>query len=99
MRAMKPLLPPDAILCSDGANGYASVAASRSIEHVVVGSKPGSRVRADCYHIQNVNSLHARYSEFIKPFCGPATKNLSGYIRWLEARLAGMKPADVIRAL
>lgn len=95
---MKPLLPQDAVLCSDGASGYATVAASRSIEHVVVGSKPGSRVTAGCYHIQNVNSLHARNGQFIKPFCGPATKNLNGYIRWLEARLAGVKPADVIRA-
>ena len=97
-RALKPLLPRDAMLCSDGANAYATVAANGGIEHFVVGSKPGTRVTAGCYHIQNVNSLHARYDKFIKPFCGPATKNLNGYIRWLEVRLAGMTPADVIRA-
>ena len=34
----------------------------------------------------------------IKPFCGPATKYLNGYIRWLEVRMAGMAAADVIRA-
>lgn len=82
----------------DGARGYATVAANGGIEHFVIGSKPGTRVTAGCYHIQNVNSLHARYDKFIKPFCGPATKNLNGYIRWLEVRLAGMTPADVIRA-
>jgi hypothetical protein len=49
-----------------------------------VGSKPGTRVAGGCYQIQNVNLLHARYDRFIKPFCGPATKNLDGYIRWLE---------------
>ncbi|MFA8386164.1 MAG: hypothetical protein ACEPO2_11115, partial [Pelagibaca sp.] len=38
------------------------------------------------------------YGKFIEPFCGPATKNLNGYIRWLEVRLAGMSPADVVRA-
>ena len=97
-RAMKPLLPPDAVLCSDGAKGYATMAANSGIEHVVVGSKPGRRVAAGCYHIQNVNSLHARYRKFIKPFCGPATKNLNGYIRWLEVRLNAMAPADVIQA-
>lgn len=96
-RAMKPLVPGDAVLCSDGADGYKKVAATGGIEHFMVGSKPGTRVAAGCYHIQNVNSLHARYNRFIKPFCGPATKNLSGYIRWLEARLAGIQPADVIR--
>ncbi len=96
-RSMKPLLPPDAVLCSDGASGYATMAANSGIEHFVVGSKPGTRVTAGCYHIQNVNSLHARYDTFIKPFCGPATKNLNGYIRWLEVRLTGMVPADVTR--
>ncbi len=97
-RAMRPLVPGDAVLCSDGADGYKKVAATGGIEHFVVGSKPGTRVAAGCYHIQNVNSLHARYGRFIKPFCGPATKNLNGYIRWLEMRLEGMRPAEVIQA-
>jgi hypothetical protein len=96
-RAMKPLVPGDAVLCSDGGNGYKDLAAGRGLEHFVVGSKPGKRVVAGCYHIQNVNSLHARYKKFIKPFCGPATKNLNGYIKWLEMRLAGLQPADIIR--
>jgi transposase-like protein len=97
-RAMKPLVPHDAVLCSDGASGYAKVAAQRGIEHFVVGSRPGTRVAAGSHHIQNVNSLHARYDKFIRPFCGPATKNLNGYIRWLEVRLAGMTPAELIRS-
>jgi transposase-like protein len=96
-RAMKPLVPGDAVLCSDGGNGYKDLAAGRGLEHFVVGSKPGKRVVAGCYHIQNVNSLHARYKKFIKPFCGPATKNLNGYIKWLEMRLARLQPADIIR--
>jgi hypothetical protein len=94
---MKPLVPGDAVLCSDGGNGYKDLAAGRGLEHFVVGSKPGKRVVAGCYHIQNVNSLHARYKKFIKPFCGPARKNLNGYIKWLEMRLAGLQPADIIR--
>ncbi len=96
-RALKPLVPADVILCSDGAKGYANFSAQRGIEHLVVGSKAGTRVTAECYHIQNVNSLHAHYSRFIKPFCGPATKYLAGYIRWLEVRLTGLRPADIIR--
>jgi len=80
-RAMKPLVPGDAVLCSDGGNGYKNLAAASGLQHFVVGSKLGTRVAAGCYHIQNVNSLHARYGKFIEPFCGPATKNLDGYIR------------------
>ncbi len=97
-RAMKPLVPGDAVPCSDGGNGYKDLAAAGGIEHFVVGRKPGKRVVSGCYHIQNVNSLHARYKKFIKPFCGPATKNLNGYISWLEARLAGMEPAEIFRS-
>ena len=97
-RAMTDLVPSDAVLCSDGGHGYQDLAAARGLEHVVVGSKPGMRVAAGCYHIQTVNSLHARYARFIEPFCGPATKNIDGYIRWLEARLEGMQPAEVVHA-
>lgn len=61
-------------------------------------ARTGTRAAAGCYHIQNVNSLHARYSSFITSFCGPATKNLNGYIRWLEIRLAGVRPREVVRA-
>lgn len=96
-RAMRPLVPGDAVLCSDGGNGYKILATARGLEHFVVGSKPGTRVAAGCCHIQNVNSLHARYDKFITPFCGPATKNLNGYIRWLEVRLAGVRPAGCDR--
>lgn len=98
VRAMLPLVPADVVLCSDGAKGYAKLAARGAIEHFVVGSKAGTRVAAGCYHIQTVDSLHARYKKFIKPFCGPAKKYLDGYIGWLEARLAGVRPADIIRA-
>ena len=95
-RAMKPMVPQDAVLCSDGASDYAKVAAQRGSEHFVVGSKPGTRVTTGSHHIQNVNSLHARCDRLIRPFCGPATKNLNDYIRWLDVRLAGMAPAELI---
>ncbi|MDT8326644.1 MAG: hypothetical protein RQ750_04555 [Roseovarius sp.] len=91
-------MPDGAVLCSDGGNGYKYLAASRGLEHFVVGSKPCTRVAADCCHIENVNSLHARYGKIIEPFCGPTTKNLNGDIRWLEARLEGMQPAETISA-
>jgi len=100
---MNPLVPGDAALCSDGGNGLRrqwlqGPRGGAGLEYFVVGSKPCTRVAAGCYHIQNVYSLHARYGKFIEPFCGPATKNLNGYIRWLEFRLEGMRPAKVIRA-
>ena len=97
-RAMKPLVPERCRALLGRRQRLQARGSTGGLEHFVVGSKPGTRVAAGCYHIQNVNSLHARYDKFIKPFCGPATKNLNGYIRWLEARLAGIGPTDVIRA-
>ena len=78
---MTPLRPSDAVLCSDGGNGYKDLAAPHGLQHFVVGSKPGTRVAAGCYQIQNVNSPHARYEQYIRPLCGPAKKNLNGYTR------------------
>ena len=75
---MKLLVSADAVLCSDGANGYAKFAVADSIEYFVDGRARHAGVAAGCYHIQNVNSLHARYDKFIKSFCGPVTKNLNG---------------------
>jgi hypothetical protein len=75
---MNPLVPHDAVLCSDGASAYAEVAAPLGIDHFVIDSKPGTRVVAGSHHIQNVNSLQARYDKFIKAICGPATKKLNG---------------------
>jgi transposase-like protein len=97
-QAILPLVPVDAVLCSDGARGYAKLATQAGIEHFVVGSKPGTRLMAGCYDIQNVNSLHASYANFIRPFCAPATKNLNGYIRWFEVRMAKTTTAELIRA-
>lgn len=97
VRAMLPLVSADIVLCSDGAKRHRKLAARGAIEHFVVGSKAGTRVTAGCYHIQAVNSLHARYNKFIRPFCGPVTNYLGGYIRWLEVRIAGVTPAELIR--
>ena len=97
-RAVTPLVPNDAVLCSDGAKGYESAAAKKGVPHVKVGSKAGTRVISGCYHIQNANSLHARYGAFIRPFCGPSRKFLDGYIRWFEMRLEGLRPAEIFRS-
>ena len=66
------------MLCSAGTSGDKNVAAAGGVEHFVAGSKAGRRVVSGCYHIQNVNSLHARYKRFMKPLGGPVTKDLSG---------------------
>lgn len=86
VKALAPLIPADAVLCSDGASAYATFAERIGITHFVLGSRPGTRMASPSHHIQNVNSLHARYDDFLQPFCGPATKYLNAYINWFVAR-------------
>lgn len=48
---------------------------------------------------ETILEIEARTNQEHKyPFCGPATKNLNGYIRWMEMRQAGGRPADIVRA-
>ena len=82
----------DAVLCSDGDAAYELFARTRVIPHYRL-PKGGPRVIDTAFHIQTVNNLHGRFESFMRPFCGPATKNLQGYAAWLVARLIGTPPA------
>ena len=84
----------DAVLCSDGEGAYLMFARARGMPHYRNDAKQGPRVIQNAFHIQTVNSLHSRFKVFMKPFCGPATKNLHAYIAWFVARLAGQTTAQ-----
>lgn len=78
---------PDAVLCSDGDPAYQSFARGRAIPHCRLNAKTGPRVIQKAFHIQTINNLHSRFETFMKPFCGPAAKNLPGYAAWFIAKL------------
>jgi transposase-like protein len=78
---------PDAVLCSDGDPAYRVFAQSQAIPHYQLNAKTGPRVIQKAFHIQTINNLHSRFETFMKPFCGPATKNLPGYAAWFIAKL------------
>jgi hypothetical protein len=98
-KALTPLIPTDAVLCSDGASRYKYFAAKTRMEHFVLGSKPRTRMASPSHHIQNVNALHSRYDGFIRPFCGPAKKYLGRYVQWFVARQMGAGATTVMRTL
>lgn len=49
-----------------------------------------------------IRRFHLNYcgvrKRLIRAFYGLASKNLNGYIRWLEVQLAGVQPAELIQA-
>ncbi|MFM5627372.1 IS1595 family transposase, partial [Aeromonas veronii] len=78
---LKPLVSPDAVLCSDGAGVYACFSKEQGITHQVVRNRQGERV-VGAYHIQHVNGYHHRLKEWMERFHGVATHYLKNYLGW-----------------
>ncbi|MBR9844172.1 MAG: IS1595 family transposase [Rhodobacteraceae bacterium] len=97
-QCLSPIIRRDAALCSDGLPAYARFAQASGISHFVLGSKPGTRKIGQSFHIQNVNALHSRMKDFLRPFKGPAKKYLDGYVDWYFVRI-GMDPERALDGL
>jgi hypothetical protein len=85
---LKPVLPGDVLLISDGAVVYRHFAAQAGITHEAVNVKAGVRARG-AIHIQNVNGWHSRFKSWLVRFRGVASRYLihySGWQRLLDAR-------------
>ncbi|MBU9172897.1 IS1595 family transposase [Burkholderia gladioli] len=94
--ALGPVLKPDAVLVSDSASAYKTAAKALGI---VVRQIPRGTHKLGPYHIQNVNALHSRIKEGLRPFRGVATKNLPVYLAWFRFfdRTAGAaKPQQLL---
>lgn len=94
LAALEERISRDAVLCSDGDAAYGLFAREQGMPHYRIDARRGPRVIHAAFHIQTVNSLHSRFKAFMRPFCGPATKNLSVYIAWFIARLADQATAQ-----
>lgn len=88
--ALSPVVAMDAVLCTDGAAAYARFSTKNGMVHHVLSNKPCQRIIHKAFHIQNVNSLHSLYDEFMRPFEGSASKYLKLCLRWflLRSRLS-----------
>ncbi len=86
LAALDPALRRDVVLCSDGDPAFATFASAKGITHHAIPAKRGPRVVDGAFHIQTVNQLHAALKDFFRPFRGPATRYLDGYLAWFIAR-------------
>lgn len=91
--ALEARVRHDAVLCSDGDGAYRLFASTRGMPHYRIDAGNGPKVLHGAFHIQTVNGLHNRFKAFMKPFCGPATKNMPAYFAWFIIQLAGQKTA------
>lgn len=93
---LRPLVDPDAILCSDGANVYKTFARETGIAHRPINVQQGIRVLDGVFHIQNVNAYDSRLKTWMRRFHGVATKYLENYLGWrrlLERYRDSISPA------
>jgi transposase-like protein len=84
MAVLKPLLPADAVVCTDGGGSIGQAVKDLGLEHhAVVTSKGVHAIGA--WHIQNVNSYHGRFKGWMRRFHGVATSYLENYLGWFRA--------------
>jgi transposase-like protein len=99
--ALKPLLAPDTILCTDGSITLASAARALGVQHQAVNVSRGNRVRGP-WHVQNVNAYVSRLRGWMQRFKGVATKYLDSYLGWFRmldrSGPMGPQPAQVLEA-
>lgn len=78
---LRPLLDPDAVLCTDSAAVYHSVAKASGITHRRLNLRQKRRTDG-AFHIQNVNAYDSRLKSWMIRFHGVATKYLANYLGW-----------------
>jgi transposase-like protein len=79
---LRPLIDPEAILCTDGANAYKTFARVTGVAHRPLNVQQGVRVLEGVFHIQNVNAYDSRLKTWLRRFNGIATKYLDNYLGW-----------------
>lgn len=93
---LRPLVDKDAILCTDGARVYQTVAREIGLAHRAINVQQGIRVIDGAFHIQNVNAYDSRLKQWMGRFHGVATKYLESYLGWrrmLERYRQSISPA------
>ena len=92
-KTLRPILPADTVLCTDGGTALAAAARDLEIEHHPINLSAGIRVQG-AWHIQNVNAFCSRLRTWMIRFKGVATKYLANYLGWFRVldRSPGFSP-------
>ncbi len=84
-RHLLPWLDRQVLLVSDSHGAYCSFARKHGIAHEAVNLRAGVRLRrgaAGAIHVQNVNSYHQRFRQWLSRFRGVASRYLPNYLGW-----------------
>jgi transposase-like protein len=78
---LPPVLAADTLLVTDANQAYRAFAREARISHAFVNLRAGEHVNG-AIHVQNVNSYHSRFHDWLRPFRGVATHYLPNYLGW-----------------
>lgn len=96
---LQPALAPDAVLCTDGSAALAAAARHIGMEHRAINLSSGRHALGP-WHINNVNSYHARLKSWLRRFNGVASSYLHHYLGWFRAldrfRPTGLTPPALL---
>lgn len=81
---LRPLLPADAVVCTDGGSSLGHALRDLKLQHHCVAASSGRHVDG-AWHIQNVNAYHSRLKLWLCRFNGVATYYLANYLGWFRA--------------
>ena len=82
--ALKPILPPDGILCTDSSRPLMAAARALKVEHHPVNLSAGLRVDGP-WLVQNVNAYDSRLKGWFRHFHGVSTRTLDSYLGGFRA--------------
>ena len=90
---LRPILPDDTVLCTDGSTSLAAAARHLGVEHHPINVSAGVRV-SGAWHVQNVNAFASRLRAWMTRFKGVATRYLANYLGWFRMldRSPGFNP-------
>ena len=80
-RLLLPKLQADVLLVTDANAAYKKFACEAKIAHQAVNLARHRRVDG-AMHVQNVNSYHSRFKNWLRHFNGVATRYLANYLGW-----------------
>ena len=97
---LRPLVDQDAVLCTDGAQVYKTVARALGLTHRAINLQRRIHVVNGAFHIQNVNAYDSRLKAWMRRFHGVATRYLENYLGWrrmLERYLQSISPGACLQ--
>jgi len=99
--ALKSVVGPDTLLCTDGSGAFRKAAATLGVTAKSIAVSYDGRVLEGVYHVQTVNNYHERLKSWLNgSLRGVSTKYMPNYLAWMRTlewfKDQGVKPEHFV---